>query len=179
MCAWLVIRGDGEVDCDAFCLRSNAAGSEYVPTGNYRKLFKAVDIPELTADQQAIEATYGYREPDEDVVQDIIIDDTDGYAFALRLFAQRALPVEDMDSIEWREPDRLIMPGVRVALYDEVGNSLLSVPQRYDSGRLRWPVNGQAVLSISSGEPRRDPVRLFLERDKRIERRARSSASSI
>ena len=113
--AQLSIRGNGELEVDAICLRSataspDAANPKWVPVGPIRKRYKASDFAELTAPQIASESVYGYRESEEPVVLDAIQTEDEARSYALAYFKKRALPLEPGE-LEERDPPVLILPG--------------------------------------------------------------------
>jgi hypothetical protein len=165
-CAWLVPRGECELEADAFCYRNSYPGLEWVPVGPYRTTFRAQDmtgIPGITADIVASESVYGWREPEQPVQMDNVRNDNDAQEFAVRYFQELATPVEAVQSLDIREPDGVIFPGDFLQLLGD-GLTWLSAPQRVESSTLQHPTDGMTILRLSLGEPKLDPMQILLRR---------------
>lgn len=164
--ACLVIRGSGELEVDAFCLRAaiaspDAANPKWVPVGPLRKRYQASTLAGLTVGQQASESLYGYREPEESVALDSIQTEADADAFALAFFQKRALPQEP-GSIEERNPQRLILPGSTIQLLSSDG--VASPIRRVESATLSLSDNGIWVMTYQMEDAAADPVVTLLRR---------------
>lgn len=174
----LSIRGNGEFEIDAICFRSATASPDannpvWVPVGPIRRRYRAVDFPELSAEQQASEATFGYREPEQPVVMDQLQTEAEARAYALAFFQKRALPLEPGE-LEERDPPVLILPGRTI---QAVGNGFTPV-RRVEGCSLSLDGAGIWTMTYQLEDPNLDPDTLFIRKlaDQRRLLQGRSNA---
>ena len=172
------IRGNGELEVDAICLRSanaspDAANPIWVPVGPIRKRYKASDFTELSAEQQASEATFGYRESEQPVVMDQLQTEGEARSYALLYFQKRALPLEPGE-LEERDPPVLILPGQTIRA---VGEGETPV-RRVEGCSLSLDSSGIWTMVYQLEDPNLDPDTLFYRKlqDQRRLLQARSNS---
>jgi hypothetical protein len=172
------IRGNGELEVDAICLRSanaspDAANPIWVPVGPIRKRYKASDFAELSAEQQASEATFGYRESEQPVVMDHLQTEAEARSYALLYFQKRALPLEPGE-LEERDPPVLILPGQTL---QAVGEGETPV-RRVEGCSLSLDSSGIWTMVYQLEDPNLDPDTLFYRKlqDQRRLLQARSNS---
>lgn len=172
----LLFRGNGQVLIDAIGLRDSAAGSTFVPDGDF---VSVIDVTNgsLTGLESGVTDSitdYGYRDRVESVPS--ITTQEDALAYASAYFNANAVkwpnPVVELDN-----DDRFFRPGELVRLAGPDGQTLFGSQTRLPIVKLDWVYESTLKVTIQMKRERPDVVADLIKRLKREQRETTARGS--